>query len=676
MLDTRTSSLLEVFLRHTSVSNSDIQSMLSLSRRQVDYAINKLNDWLLSNHLSTVQKNKGLYFLNESTKTILSNDFIQESGEYIPSEEERTQLILLHLALTDDYISLEHLIQLLGVSKNTVMRDMKALDVKLKTKKLIIEYTRSGGYIVKGDESSIRNEILSIINTFSEKFELNQMLMTAMNVSESDIDQMIDKLSVIESILERKFADTYFYHLPYHLLAIIKRIKQGTVVEDEFFIDYKAISDTKEYEASKTLLVGEDVKETDLLYIALRILATPVRSKAIESFSLPALKSKIELCVLNFEQISCTNLQDKQQLIEKLYTHMKPAYFRIRYNLTTNYRYLEELDEKYEALFALVEESFRPLEDYLECSIPKQELMLITLFFGGNLIDTQEVRHVDVKRAIVVCPNGITISNLLERTLIRLLPEIFFEGSMSVRDFEESLQEFDFVFSQVPLNTHLNVIQIGDLQSKNEQLKLRRRVISELYNLPNIEFDTETIFNIIERYADVKEEDELKKHLLKYFSEDKVVTESAGKEFGLMHTLPESRINVVESVNNFHEAIELAAQPLLDEEIISESYIERMKEIYQTIEPHILLRAKIAIPHAEIETGSNGLGLSLLKINQPLVTEYGNIYFVCVIAAKDKESHLDSILELIKAAEDDEIIAELEHSIDAADIYRQLVTHH
>lgn len=133
-------------------------------------------------------------------------------------------------------------------------------------------------------------------------------------------------------------------------------------------------------------------------------------------------------------------------------------------------------------------------------------------------------------------------------------------------------------------------------------------------------------------------------------------------------------IQVVERVADFHEAITIASQPLLEKNIISQHYIDSMKEEYQAIEPHILLRMKIALPHSDINNGSHGLGLSFLKLNQPLVTAYGEIYFIAVLAAKDKESHLDSVLQLIKIAENDHVLDQLQSSTDKLKIYELLTS--
>ncbi|MGK6950167.1 PRD domain-containing protein [Citrobacter freundii] len=35
----------------------------------------------------------------------------------------------------------------------------------------------------------------------------------------------------------------------------------------------------------------------------------------------------------SFEKISCVTIKEKNELIEKIYQHWKPAYYRIRYHL-------------------------------------------------------------------------------------------------------------------------------------------------------------------------------------------------------------------------------------------------------------------------------------------------------------------------------------------------------
>ncbi|QTQ07533.1 BglG family transcription antiterminator [Macrococcoides canis] len=672
MLDTRSASLLEILKQNSSLSNKELQSTLELSRRQVDYAINKLNNWLEINDLPHVQKSNGKIFISDEVKSKLSKISSDIDKEYVLSEKERIAMTFIYITSKHDYISLEHLVQLNDVSKNTVLRDLKVLTSQLEANQLNISYSRLQGYKIAGNEWDIRNQMSKYIDDLLNVYDFNDRLTDSLMITPAKMDDMINRLSDVESLLEREFVDHNFFSLPYKIYAIFNRVEAGYTLENPLLISGNSISDTKEYEASEILCADYKVSEEERIYLTLQLLSTPVHSKKDLIFSLPKLKDTIKTCVDNFEKIAVVNLSNKMSLIHKLYTHIKPAYYRIKFNLTTDYSYLKSIDKEYQKLLIIVKESFEPLEEFIGMALPDEELLLITLFFGGTLIEKNEIKEFEPKRAVVVCSNGITISSLLEKTLITLLPEIFFTGTKSVRNFESSDEQFDFIFSQVKLNTDQNVIYIGDLSTKAEQFNLRRRVISDLYGLSHLNFDTSHLVEVIKSYADVQDASSLESALNKFFA-DKTYEIKDESTYPLKDLLPLSNVTIEASVDSFEQAIEIASQPLLNQGIINEAYIDEMITQYPEVYDHILLRRQIAIPHADIESGSFGLGFSFLKLDEPLIQDGNEIYFICVIAAKDKNSHLDGILKLIEIAEDKALITKLKEASDNVTLHQLLI---
>ena len=130
----------------------------------------------------------------------------------------------------------------------------------------------------------------------------------------------------------------------------------------------------------------------------------------------------------NFEKVSGLSVERKEILLERLLIHMRPAYYRIKYHLNLQTRfYQENKDTDLFSLFYLVKESSEPLEAFFGEEIPDPELFLISLFIGSHIVESTEIiRDENRRRAIIVCPNGISISLLLKNTLQNLLPEIDF----------------------------------------------------------------------------------------------------------------------------------------------------------------------------------------------------------------------------------------------------------
>lgn len=149
-----------------------------------------------------------------------------------------------------------------------------------------------------------------------------------------------------------------------------------------------------------------------------------------------------------FESISCVRLDGRTEFLEILYQHMKPAVYRIWLWYHVEPDITDMILPKYQYLHEIVRKAVRPYEVYLTCTFPDPELVYITVLFAswlhkeGKLIQVQEK-----ERAVVVCTNGLTVSQYLFVSLSELLPEIEFLECLSLRDFYEYDKDFQIVFS-------------------------------------------------------------------------------------------------------------------------------------------------------------------------------------------------------------------------------------
>ncbi len=101
----------------------------------------------------------------------------------------------------------------------------------------------------------------------------------------------------------------------------------------------------------------------------------------------------------------------------------------------------------------------------------------------------------------------------------------------------------------------------------------------------------------------------------------------------------------------WEEAIRLTAQPLLTHEKIQEQYIDAMINKVKQYGPFIHIGKDIALPHARPEDGVKELGMSLLKVQDPVLLvddeKHAIRLFVC-LAAVDNEAHLRALSSLTK----------------------------
>ncbi|HDG1679109.1 PTS sugar transporter subunit IIA [Kluyvera ascorbata] len=130
--------------------------------------------------------------------------------------------------------------------------------------------------------------------------------------------------------------------------------------------------------------------------------------------------------------------------------------------------------------------------------------------------------------------------------------------------------------------------------------------------------------------------------------------------------LPAENIQIVDSVNDWKQAITLSAQPLLAKGAITEDYISAIFNSHQELGPYYVLAPGLAMPHARPEQGAIKNGLSLLHIKQGVsfdADENDPIYVVIMLCALSGEEHINMITALAEIFSDDErLVALLEAS--------------
>lgn len=128
-----------------------------------------------------------------------------------------------------------------------------------------------------------------------------------------------------------------------------------------------------------------------------------------------------------------------------------------------------------------------------------------------------------------------------------------------------------------------------------------------------------------------------------------------------MKNILNGQIQVVESAENWEKAIETAAQPLIKNGKIKYGYVENIIKNIKELGPYIILLPGVAMPHARPDENVIESSLSLLKINKGVSfsEDTEDVKLMFVLAAKDRNSHIDIIEQLTELLGDDEKIEKL-----------------
>ncbi|WP_312122845.1 PTS sugar transporter subunit IIA [Pantoea vagans] len=126
--------------------------------------------------------------------------------------------------------------------------------------------------------------------------------------------------------------------------------------------------------------------------------------------------------------------------------------------------------------------------------------------------------------------------------------------------------------------------------------------------------------------------------------------------------LNNEKVQYVERVADWQEAIAIAGRPLLTEGAISQDYIEAIIRQKEEIGPFFVIAPQIAMPHARPEEGAHKLGLSIVLLGTPVnfdSEENDPVKAIFMFAAPDSNSHIEMISQLADVLSDENIMARL-----------------
>lgn len=674
-LDARSLAIFKEIIHYPQQKSKELEKKFGLTKRQVNYSIEKVNMWLEDFKFSKIQRLSNGHFsvdkkvINYFSETMANQE---QHHQYIFDELERQQILLLSLIGKTTDLSLDDLSELLAVSRNTTSKDLKAAEQILIEFQLTIQYSRIDGFKLMGDERAIRQLInylvpkMMTINNFSEFFD---------QIMKVDKQWFLKKIQVIEEQLGVHYTDISFHELPFILILNLHRWEQhqGLSKSETFSTTVDSINQTNEYQVIVSVL--SSVMPGSLVekeWLVLQMLTANMRSAHLTGDLKLGLEQAIRAFIQRFEEKSVLVILDKENLIQKLLVHMYPAYYRIKYGINTNYTLLNKIATDYVELFELVKQSVSPIKLAIGKPLPDGEIAYLTIFLGGELL--KQGLNIETKqRAVVVCINGISISKILKYTLSKLFPEFIFKESLSIRQFENYEQPYDLVFSMVPLKSAKPVFIVNPLMTKEEQQLLKYHVLTELKE-DTTDFLVRDILGIVKKYAEVTYEQKLVDELETFMKAPTIqgpVTDLTNELPDLTSFLKSEYVLMKEQVADWQEGIRLACQPLLADQLITDSYVESLISEHNRQELYCFLGNSMAIPHTLPENGVLGDGFSMLILKEPVLFENGrSISIIVPLAILSQTSHLRAVIQLAELSENTQDMVTLIKATDNQSAYK------
>jgi transcriptional antiterminator/mannitol/fructose-specific phosphotransferase system IIA component (Ntr-type) len=672
MLDERAANLFKLILSSPLITMKQLETQTNSSRRQVNYDLQKINEWLLEQDfpLITNKRAHGLIVHEKVKQQALTSFPNVKVQEYTPSHEVRICLILIQLFIKSEYLSVSHLTDSLKISRNTVLTSIKNAGKIANNYRVSLHYNRQEGYHLSGDETDIRTLLVKSISRVVQ--QTNGMNLLAVLYDERQgkgafkrrLKNVSVSLSNIEEHLNVAFVEEKMRELSAFLTILFIRILGDHPISFPVEV-IQTIKETADYKAVIELTrdLQIEVTEAEITYITIQLLGLNLRydHHLYQRHTDNDLYNLIDEILSEFELLACVEFTDREQAKNSLVMHLKPAYYRLIFNIPISNPYLEKIKEEHFDLFILVKKSLKKLEELAMAPISDDEVGYVTLHFGSFL--HEKGLPFRRKTAIIVCPNGLGTSNMLKRQIEKLVPEIEIERVISMREYDYSKEDdFDIVFSTVMIQTTKPIIIVHPILTSLDKVNIIQGVDFILHGMKSVNPSVNNLMQVIKLFTTVHDEKGLYATITKLLVGTKAERIERYKPV-LKELLTKEMIQLTESVESWEDAIQLAAQPLLDVQAIKQNYTEAMIDNVKKLGAYIVLAPYVAIPHARPEEGVRKLGMSLLKIDKSVSFSKGNpdkdVNLVIVLAAIDNQTHLRALSQLTELLEEETNIVEM-----------------
>ncbi|MGX4668935.1 BglG family transcription antiterminator [Cerasibacillus sp. JNUCC 74] len=672
MFDQRSFKLFKEIITHDQITVSEVIRKTDLSERQFYYALDKVNNTLKSMNMPEIIISNQNFLVDAKVKKLhyAGAPLDISMNQIVLSEEDRVYFIYLYTFIRKEVLSNYHYQLMMNVSKNTALTDVKKVKEMCNEKDVAFVYTRMDGYHLKGDELAKRKLAAYAIDYLLTKPLGKEIIILTLKSWKQEhyyqeTKQIINNFLTKHSIHLVKTRKT---EMILHLTFMRVRKKQVLLA----FSDYEKqlLKSQQLFAPAKRLCqqLFQDTDNNECYYVLLQLIVALEEVSFVEN---PYLRNLTIEIIEAFEKNTLLPIENKEYLQQSLYNHLVPAFFRIAFEIPLVNPLTIQIKSKYVDLFQFVKHSLAPLSKWTGKPISDEEIGYFTLHFGGYLERERRTNSPDI-RALIVCSNGVSSSIMLRAQLKEMFPTIKFSRVHRVEQIKTiPLTNYDLIFSTVALESTKPVYHVKPLLTKIEKNYLIESVIFQFPSLNNHDFSIDQLMEIIDKYADIKDEKKLFSELVNVIYLNN--TDVGGYKPMLSDLLTEDMIQFTDEKLQWRDAITLAAQPLLKTNKIKQEYIEAMNKKVEEVGTYIHVGNGIAIPHARPEEGVINLGMSFLRTKTPVKLldkeEHQIDIFIC-LAAVDNEAHLKALSHLTKLLADKPTLKALKEAETSEEIIK------
>ncbi len=599
--------------KNTHITIKNISKMFDISERTIRSDLDSIKYALKEYNVSLERKPGVGVKLNFDEREI--EKFLNMYEHNIYPAEERVLFVLI-IIMTKEKTTYEELAEKLQVSKNTIIQDLKSAKILLEEYDIKIKKKSYYGIFSEGNEDEIRSYLLQVYKKSTKyiQLDINKYLIECLRLDINDIRSFTESIEILASV---KYSEEGLDELEVMIKFSLCRISIGNTVEysSEYINEQKA---NKNYTILKDCIKNLNYKITESEICYLLKLFSGAKS-TLGNFI--TTNSEVDKLTTNIIEDMCDviniNPIEDVDLKEQMSIHLKVAIFRLKNNLLIDNPMLEEIKYKMSFIYSITEKILSEYESVLKVKFPESEIAYIAMYFDA--LFEKNVKDKFSYKVLIICNGGLATSSLLKTRIRSMIPEIQILGICRLRDVESSLKKYevDFLISTVPLALdNYKVIQANPLLELGDIEKINKEIFSRRYE-KNCKFLVEKVQN--------------------------------KSQSGISKILPKKYSQICVELNDWQEAIRVAAGPLIEDEKIKRQYVSEIIKVIETLGNYMVFIPEIAFVHAE-PTFVIENSVSLLVLKKPI--KFGSqketlVKVIIVLANKNENMNLVNLINII-----------------------------
>lgn len=611
-MNKRSNKILKDLILGIHVNITDLKEKYHVQERAIRADIKGINEELQKNNLSAIFSDaEGNLYLRgtERSDIRIYEEFMGQYNfyTYYLSENERSTILAMILLNASGYVTVEQLKEKIGVSRNTLLRDLGKLKTWFKENGMILVSQVRRGYIVEAPEKEIRQGILKLLevngddNFYKNGYNLN--IFWNLLLKEADklgiYEKMKNYISEEEKIQQVFLSDYSFFEAVTELTIILNRIMRKQLLPGYYTNEWNYLKKGSKYVFSNELFkkISQEyqinIREVEILFYTECLNVKSYLEDSGHKANTLELRVIIAETVFRISRCFGIDFYLDFTMYDLLVAHMRSAVHRLKNGEVLANPLKDTLKQDYPKIFNDIKQQLDSLEEYAGQKFSEDEISFMALYFA-SVLEKEKVESEKNNRVSValVCATGRGTAQFMMAKLKSLEDMIDIVSVTSFHNLKEiENNNIQMIISTIPLDeTKLPYVEVrSPMLEKEDLLDIQRKVLE-----------------IREESAESNKELEIV---------NPMDVNIQGEFYKL---LTKERIQVDYLANDWEEAVREAGKLLYETGAVEEMYVEEMVLNIKRNGPYIVVCPGTALPHADTEKGVIHEAASIVRLKQPV----------------------------------------------------------